>query len=273
MYEVTLSEDKGGFKFGKAAMPDEAKADLDQLVQQLKAEPNGAYIEIEGHTDNAGAEGRQLQARPRARRSVKRYLYEQHQVPLHKINVISYGEEKPIAPNKTKAAARRTAASSSRFSPSRPPAGPRSRARIRGPARWTGSGALEVSPEWSGGTSAAKRQHFRRVLRVPLPVDRSIPNPYPSHDPRLIQIPHSLIRYPRSILESRTRDPRTANPRTRRTANPTDFPVIRRYGSGGFPCDHDCSTACRRCGSREYPGSAVSRAGHRHRRAIQHGSW
>ena len=35
-------------------MPDEAKADLDQLVQQLKAEPNGAFIEIEGHTDNAG---------------------------------------------------------------------------------------------------------------------------------------------------------------------------------------------------------------------------
>ena len=40
-----------------------------------------------------------------------------------------------------------------------------------GSARWTGSGTLEVSPEWSGGTSAAKRQHFRRVLRVPLPVD------------------------------------------------------------------------------------------------------
>jgi outer membrane protein OmpA-like peptidoglycan-associated protein len=30
---------------------------------------------------------------------VKRYLYEQHQVPLHKINVISYGEDKPVAPN------------------------------------------------------------------------------------------------------------------------------------------------------------------------------
>ena len=31
--------------------------------------------------------------------AVKRYLYEQHQVPLHKMNVISYGEEKPVAPN------------------------------------------------------------------------------------------------------------------------------------------------------------------------------
>ena len=35
--------------------------------------------------------------------TVKRYLYEQHQVPLHKINVISYGEDKPVAPNNTRA--------------------------------------------------------------------------------------------------------------------------------------------------------------------------
>jgi peptidoglycan-associated lipoprotein len=33
---------------------------------------------------------------------VKRYLYMQHQVPLHKINVISYGEQKPVSPNNTR---------------------------------------------------------------------------------------------------------------------------------------------------------------------------
>ena len=103
VYEVTLSEDKGGFKFGKAAMPDEAKADLDKLVQQLKAEPNGAFIEIEGHTDNAGGTDLNYKLGLDRAEAVKRYLYEQHQVPLHKINVISYGEEKPIAPNKTRA--------------------------------------------------------------------------------------------------------------------------------------------------------------------------
>jgi peptidoglycan-associated lipoprotein len=54
VYEVVLSEDKGGFKFGQATMPETAQAELDQLVQQLKAEPNGAYIEIEGHTDSTG---------------------------------------------------------------------------------------------------------------------------------------------------------------------------------------------------------------------------
>ena len=102
VYEVVLSEDKGNFKFGKAVMPDEAKTEIDQLVQQLKAEPNGAYIEIEGHTDNAGSKMYNYQLGLERAENVKRYLYEQHQVPLHKINVISYGEEKPIAPNNSK---------------------------------------------------------------------------------------------------------------------------------------------------------------------------
>ena len=102
VYEVVLSEDKGNFKFGKAVMPDEAKAEIDTLVQQLKAEPKGAYIEIEGHTDSAGTPAGNYQLGLDRAEAVKRYLYEQHQVPLHRINVISYGEDKPIAPNKTR---------------------------------------------------------------------------------------------------------------------------------------------------------------------------
>ena len=102
VYEVVLSEDKGNFKFGKAIMPDEAKAELDQLVTKLKAEPNGAFIEIEGHTDSAGNPQTNYRLGLDRAENVKRYLYEQHQVPLHRINVISYGEDKPIAPNKTR---------------------------------------------------------------------------------------------------------------------------------------------------------------------------
>jgi peptidoglycan-associated lipoprotein len=102
VYEVVLSEDKGNFKFGKSALPDQAVGEIDQLVSQLKANPNGAYIEIEGHTDNVGPKDVNYKLGLERAESVKRYLYEHHQVPLHKINVISYGEEKPIAPNKTK---------------------------------------------------------------------------------------------------------------------------------------------------------------------------
>ena len=102
VYEVVLSEDKGNFRFGRATVPDDAKGEIDQLVQQLKTEPNGAYIEIEGHTDSSGPESYNYRLGLERAEEVKRYLYEQHQVPLHRINVISYGEDKPIAPNKTR---------------------------------------------------------------------------------------------------------------------------------------------------------------------------
>lgn len=102
VYEVVLSEDKGNFRFGQARMPDEAVGELDQLVEQLKANPNGAYIEIEGHTDSTGPQDYNYRLGLERAENVKRYLYENHQVPLHKINVISYGEDKPIAPNNTR---------------------------------------------------------------------------------------------------------------------------------------------------------------------------
>ena len=103
VYEVVLSEDQGGFKFGQTKMPADMQAKLDELVSQLKANPNGGYIEIEGHTDNVGDKTVNYKLGLERAEAVKRYLYENQQIPLHKINVISYGEEKPIAPNKTKA--------------------------------------------------------------------------------------------------------------------------------------------------------------------------
>ena len=102
IYEVTLSEDQGNFRFGRTELPDEAKARLDQLVNQLKTDPKGIFIEIEGHTDNVGSQTLNEELGLERAESVKRYLYEQHQVPLHKINVISYGEDKPVAPNRTR---------------------------------------------------------------------------------------------------------------------------------------------------------------------------
>jgi len=99
VFEVTLSEDQGNFKFGKTELPDEAKARLDQVVQQMKAETKNIFIEIEGHTDNVGSPDINERIGMERAEAVKRYLYEQHQIPLHKMNVISYGEEKPVAPN------------------------------------------------------------------------------------------------------------------------------------------------------------------------------
>ena len=103
VYEVVLSEDSGNFKFGKTVLPDEAKAKIDEMVAHLKQDPKNVFIEIEGHTDNVGDKLINDKLGLERAQAVQRYLYEQYQVPLHKMNVISYGEEKPIAPNKTKA--------------------------------------------------------------------------------------------------------------------------------------------------------------------------
>ena len=102
MYTVVLNEDHGGFKFNKADLPDDAKAKIDELINGIKADPKGAYFEIEGHTDNVGAKDVNEKIGMERAEAVKRYLYEQHQIPLHRINVISYGAEKPVADNKTK---------------------------------------------------------------------------------------------------------------------------------------------------------------------------
>ena len=102
VFEVVLNEDQGNFKSGIAELPDEAKARLDQMIAAIKADPKGAYFEIEGHTDNTGGKDYNHKLGMDRAESVKMYLYEQHQIPLHKMNVISYGQEKPVAPNKTR---------------------------------------------------------------------------------------------------------------------------------------------------------------------------
>jgi outer membrane protein OmpA-like peptidoglycan-associated protein len=99
MYEVTLSENQGNFAFNKSELPAAAKARIDELVTQIKADPKGSYFEIEGHTDNVGdALVNQRVGMARAE-AVKKYLYEQHQIPLHRMNVVSYGEDKPAVEN------------------------------------------------------------------------------------------------------------------------------------------------------------------------------
>jgi peptidoglycan-associated lipoprotein len=103
VYEVVLSEDQGNFKFGKTVLPDEAKAKIDEMVAQMKQDPKNIYLEIEGHTDNIGDKATNEKIGLARADAVKRYLYEQYQIPLHKMNVISYGKDKPVAPNKTKA--------------------------------------------------------------------------------------------------------------------------------------------------------------------------
>ena len=102
VYEVVLSDSEGNFKFGQAILPDSAKQKIDQLVQQLTKDPKDVYIEIEGYTDSTGDKTFNEKLGLERAEAAERYLYEQYRIPLHKMSVISYGEEKPVAPNSTR---------------------------------------------------------------------------------------------------------------------------------------------------------------------------
>ena len=101
LFEVVLTEEQGQFAFGDATLPARASAKLDELVHRIRSLMAPAHLEIEGHTDATGSETYNARLALRRAESVRRYLHEHHRLPLHKINVISYGEEKPVAPNDT----------------------------------------------------------------------------------------------------------------------------------------------------------------------------
>ena len=102
IFQVVINDNQGNFKLGKADVPEDVRAKLDELATKLKNDPAGNYIEIEGHTDATGTPAVNTRLGLARAENVKRYLYETYQIPLHKINVISFGEEKPVAPNNTR---------------------------------------------------------------------------------------------------------------------------------------------------------------------------
>jgi peptidoglycan-associated lipoprotein len=103
VYQVVLNVDSGNFEFGKTALRDADKKRIDQMVSELQVDPKNVYIEIEGYTDNIGDQAINERVGLERAQAVQGYLHERYQIPLHKMNVISYGENKPIAPNETPA--------------------------------------------------------------------------------------------------------------------------------------------------------------------------
>jgi outer membrane protein OmpA-like peptidoglycan-associated protein len=102
IYTVTLSNDKVRFPVNKAEISDEAKAMIDEAVGPLVKENRGVWFEIEGHTDNTGDAAYNFKLGEERAMAVRDYIAKTHTVALNRLNVISYGEEKPIVENKTR---------------------------------------------------------------------------------------------------------------------------------------------------------------------------
>jgi outer membrane protein OmpA-like peptidoglycan-associated protein len=102
LYEVTLTDNDVTFGFDKAGLSDEAKAALDAFAAKAKAMEGDAYIEIQGHTDNIGSESYNLKLGHNRADAAMRYLNMEQGIPMFRMNVVSYGEYKPIADNSTR---------------------------------------------------------------------------------------------------------------------------------------------------------------------------
>ncbi len=102
LYEATISGESVHFGFDRSNVSDEAKTCLDVFAGVVKAENKNIYVEIQGHTDNIGAEEHNLRLGQARAEGVMRYLHMEHGIPLHRMNAFSYGESKPVADNDTR---------------------------------------------------------------------------------------------------------------------------------------------------------------------------
>jgi outer membrane protein OmpA-like peptidoglycan-associated protein len=91
------------FKFDKYALSTEAKADLDKMAGDVKANKR-FFIAVEGYTDNVGSTSyNEALSRKRADQVVE-YLVAKHDIPIYRIHMIGLGEEKPVEDARNRAA-------------------------------------------------------------------------------------------------------------------------------------------------------------------------
>jgi peptidoglycan-associated lipoprotein len=102
LYETVLTDDKVKFGFDTSDLSPEGQAAIDEFAAKIKQDNKNVYVEIQGHTDNVGSEKYNEELGLLRAESVRRYLNQKQNFPLHRINVISYGESSPIADNKTR---------------------------------------------------------------------------------------------------------------------------------------------------------------------------
>lgn len=102
LYEKVLNADKLRFASSQAELSDEAKAELDAFAEELVLRNENVFIEIQGHTDATGSDAYNMKLGEDRAGAVRLYLNKQHQIPLHRMSVISYGESAPVIDNKTR---------------------------------------------------------------------------------------------------------------------------------------------------------------------------
>jgi outer membrane protein OmpA-like peptidoglycan-associated protein len=88
------------FKLSQSMLDDEDRAALDALAAEL-AGKKGYVLDIQGYTDTSGSLQRNIALSDRRARAVYQYLAEKG-VPLHRMNLLGFGEAQPVGDNTTR---------------------------------------------------------------------------------------------------------------------------------------------------------------------------
>jgi outer membrane protein OmpA-like peptidoglycan-associated protein len=89
------------FKFDSADLKSADKSPMDEAASVLSQNPD-AIIVLEGHTDSTGDAAYNMRLGERRVDAVRRYLAIEKNIPVYKIEQISFGSERPLAPNDSK---------------------------------------------------------------------------------------------------------------------------------------------------------------------------
>jgi outer membrane protein OmpA-like peptidoglycan-associated protein len=89
------------FKFDSADLQATGKPELDEIASVLTQNPD-ALIVLEGHTDSTGNAEYNMKLGERRVDAIRRYLAIEKNIPVYKIEQISFGAAKPLAPNDSK---------------------------------------------------------------------------------------------------------------------------------------------------------------------------
>jgi len=102
LYSMVLSDDSVKFPLDSSKLSPEAQTRLQAVADKLKADNHYVYLEIQGHTDATGAEPTNMRLGEERAEAVRLFMNKQG-VALNRMNTISYGEEVPVADNKSRA--------------------------------------------------------------------------------------------------------------------------------------------------------------------------
>ena len=90
------------FRFDSDKLTEDNKPPLDKIAEAVITNPD-AILVLEGHTDATGDRAYNIKLGERRIEAVRRYLAVEKGVPVYKIEQISFGAEKPVASNDSKA--------------------------------------------------------------------------------------------------------------------------------------------------------------------------